>query len=107
MLRSGTIHVISQAEDASGGRIAMTMRDRPGLGVMVWAGLLRPLALGKPADQILPSDYVRRQIVSFSGWRDVWDFYGDHSDFAPLLAEIRGTVDERIASGVNMAGPQS
>ena len=105
MLRSGTIHAISPVEAESGTRTAVTIRNAPGKGVMVWAGLLHPSAQGKPAEQIMAGDYVRRQIVSFCCWDDVWTFYEGHPEFAPLFDELRATVKERIASGANAADP--
>ena len=105
MLRSGTVHAISLMDDASGGRTAVTIRNSPGKGVMVWAGLLLASAQKKTADQIIASDYVRRQIVSFCCWADVWAFYDGHPEFASLFDELRPIVEQRIASGANAPNP--
>lgn len=84
----------------------MTLKDNPGRGVLVWAGLLRQSAIAKPKDAIEVSDYVRRQIVSFATWPDVWAYYEADPDFASLLPSLRDEVDKRIASGENAPGPQ-
>ena len=105
MLRTGTVHAMARVDDVSGGRTAVTIRNSPGKGVMVWAGLLLPSAQMKAADQIMASDYVRRQIVSFCCWDDVWAYYDGHPEFAPLLAELRPIVEQRISSGANAPNP--
>ena len=105
MLRSGTLHAVSRKDDEPGGRSAVTIRNSPGKGVMVWAGLLLPSAQMKAADQIIASDYFRRQIVSFCCWSDVWNFYDGHPQFASLVDELRPIVEQRIASGANAANP--
>ncbi|MEO7917208.1 MAG: hypothetical protein ABIR16_06150 [Dokdonella sp.] len=81
----------------------MTIRNQPGKGVMVWAGLLHDSAAGKPQHEIGVSDYVQRETVSFARWTDVWEYFETDPHFAPLLAVLRVTVEERIASGANLS----
>lgn len=83
MLRSGTIHAISQAHDEDGSRTAVIIRNSPGKGILVWAGLLLPSARQKAADQIMASDYVRRQIVSFACWTGCTSFRRDIRNGCP------------------------
>ena len=98
MLRSGTIHAVSNVAGDTGGRIAVTMKNNPGKGVLVWAGVLHDSAVGKTAEQISASDYSRRQIVSFSCWPDVWNYFQDNAEFAPLLASLQDSVEQHVAS---------
>lgn len=104
--RSGTLHAVSQLDDESGGRTAVTIQNRPGKDVLVWARLLMPSALAKSAAEIEPGDYVRRQIVSFSCWPDVCAHYGGYPQFAPLFEHLQEVVEQRISSGENVPGPQ-
>ena len=105
MLRSGSLHATSQYENAAGSRVAITVMNKPGKGVLVWTGLLDASAAEKSADEIEAQDYSQRQTVSFSCWADVWAYYESQSDLAPLLSELRSLAEARIASGVNASGP--
>lgn len=99
MLRSGTIHAVSEVARDAGDRIAVTIWNNPGKGVLVWAGVLHASALKKSADEVKSSDYSQRQIVNFSSWHDVWSYYQHDPEFAPLMAKLKPEVDERIAAG--------
>ncbi|MEO6077013.1 MAG: hypothetical protein ABIP56_09430 [Dokdonella sp.] len=105
MLRSGSLHAVSRYENAAGSRVAITMIDKPGKGVLVWSGLLDIRAAEKSAGEIEAQDYTQRQTVSFSCWPDVWAYYESQPDIAPLLPELRSLAETRIASGVNASGP--
>lgn len=105
MLRSGSLHAVSRYEDTNGKRVAITIMDRPGKGLLVWSGLLDPRAADKTADEIAADDYEQRQTVSFSCWPDLWAYYHVQPDLAPLLAELRELAEARRASGLNDSGP--
>ena len=104
MLRSGSLHAVSRYENTEGKRVAITIMDRPGKGVLVWSGLLDPRAADKSADEIAADDYAQRQTVSFSCWPDLWAYYEAQPDIAPLLLELRELAEARSASGVNASG---
>ena len=105
MLRSGSLHAVSRSENSDGKRVAITILDRPGKGVLVWSGLLDSRAANKSADEIESDDYAQRQTVSFSCWPDLWAYYEAQPDIAPLLFELRELVEARRASGINASGP--
>lgn len=105
MLRSGSLHAVSRYESVAGKRMAITVMDKPGKGVLVWSGLLDARAVEKSGDQIEPQDYAERQTVSFSCWPDVWAYYEAQPDLASLVAELRRLAEAHIASGENGSGP--
>ena len=98
VLRSGTLHVVSQQASDSGGRVAMTVLEQQGIGAIVWAGILLPHALHKPAEFIEMHDYAERQTTSFSSWSMLWPYYESQASFAPLVPELRALVDARMAA---------
>ena len=90
--------MVSDVAGDAGRRTAVTIRNNPGKGVLVWAGVLHESSVGKTADEIDASDYASRQIVSFSCWPDVWTYFQDNAEFAPLLATLRNSMNQAVAS---------
>ncbi len=75
---------------------ALTLINRGEHGVLVWAGRLRADALRLEADDVVSTDYVQRETVSFMSWDDAIDYFRGR-EFEPLLAEALATARRRDA----------
>lgn len=92
MLRKGTLHAYEPEALEDGTYRAVTLINRPPHGVMVWAGKIAPTAIGKSAADILLSDYMEAEKVSFSQWPDVWEYFAPR-EYASLTQTLRKEVE--------------
>lgn len=92
MLRKGTLHVREPQALENGTFRAVTLINRPPHGVMAWAGNLHPSAIDKPAADIELIDYAAAEKVSFSHWKDVWEYFAPR-EYASLVEQLRVEVD--------------
>ena len=97
MLRKGTLYARETQAGEDGSFLAVTLINRPPHGVMAWAGRVEPRAKDKTAAEIELGDYLAAEKVSFSQWRDVWEYFAQR-EYADLIAQLRGEV-ERLYPG--------
>ena len=87
-MREHALHACDFLPLADGNYRAVTVRNLSDLGFMVWAGALRPCAIGKPADEIQPDDYAYMESVGFHTLGNVWEYFGSR-EYSVLIADLR------------------
>lgn len=71
-----------------GNHRSVTLRNLAGVGVMAWAGALRPGAIMKCADQIEADDYAYVESVTFRALPEVWKYFAQR-EFSVLIEDLR------------------
>ncbi|MEO7916220.1 MAG: hypothetical protein ABIR16_01145 [Dokdonella sp.] len=107
MLRSGPIHACSPSPDRDGNVVAITLRKDSTGGIVTWSGSLNPAAVAKSAEAISRDDYVKCQTTHFPAWFVVWEYFDTMPEYRSLLLAMRLQAEQRIAAGLDAAGPSS
>ncbi len=87
MMRVSTAHLRESEPLPDGSFRAVTVMNRSPHGVMVWAGALHPNSADVGPEDVSPSNYIKRETVSFMAWTDVVEYF-EGREYELLVAQL-------------------
>lgn len=83
-----TLHACDFLPLTDGTYRAVTIRNVAELGFKVWAGAIRPSAIGKRAEEIRADDYAYLETVEMFDLLHVWEYFG-RREYSALIEDLR------------------